>query len=117
MMIFIFVSLTSLIVTLILMSLSLVISKKSNNMREKMIPFECGFNFFNFARMPFSMQFFLIAIIFIVFDVEIILIVPLIPSIFKVNLIKWTTTSLTFLVILILGILLEWKEKTFEWKK
>uniref|UniRef100_UPI0030DE6285 NADH dehydrogenase subunit 3 n=1 Tax=Thrips brevicornis TaxID=3047594 RepID=UPI0030DE6285 len=117
MMVFIFASLTSLIVTALLMGLSLTISKKSNNSREKMIPFECGFNFFNFARMPFSMQFFLIAIIFIIFDVEIILIVPLIPSIFKANLFKWTTTSLIFLVILILGILMEWKEKTFEWKK
>uniref|UniRef100_UPI0030E1DEA7 NADH dehydrogenase subunit 3 n=1 Tax=Stenchaetothrips minutus TaxID=3118776 RepID=UPI0030E1DEA7 len=117
MMLFLFISLTSFIVTLFLMSLSLTISKKSNKMREKMIPFECGFNFFNFARMPFSMQFFLIAIIFIIFDVEIILIVPLIPSIFKANLIKWMVTSLTFLMILIIGIMVEWKEKTFEWKK
>uniref|UniRef100_UPI0030E19B31 NADH dehydrogenase subunit 3 n=1 Tax=Thrips brunneus TaxID=3118777 RepID=UPI0030E19B31 len=117
MMIFLFTILTSFIVTFVLMMISLTVSKKSNKMREKMIPFECGFNFFNFARMPFSMQFFLIAIIFIIFDVEIILIVPLIPSLFKANLFKWTNTSLSFLTILILGILIEWKEKTFEWKK
>nr|UKT59914.1 NADH dehydrogenase subunit 3 [Thrips palmi]UKT59927.1 NADH dehydrogenase subunit 3 [Thrips palmi] len=117
MMILIFISLTSFIVTLILMSLSLTVSKKTNKMREKLIPFECGFNFFNFARMPFSMQFFLIAIIFIIFDVEIILILPLIPSIFKSNLIKWSLTSTFFLMILILGIFIEWKEKSFEWKK
>ncbi|YP_009517121.1 NADH dehydrogenase subunit 3 (mitochondrion) [Thrips palmi] len=117
MMILIFISLTSFIVTLILMTLSLTVSKKTNKMREKLIPFECGFNFFNFARMPFSMQFFLIAIIFIIFDVEIILILPLIPSIFKSNLIKWSLTSTSFLMILILGIFIEWKEKSFEWKK
>uniref|UniRef100_UPI0030E2B64B NADH dehydrogenase subunit 3 n=1 Tax=Ernothrips longitudinalis TaxID=3045428 RepID=UPI0030E2B64B len=116
-MIFFLTILTSLTVTFMLMMISLLISKKSNKLREKLIPFECGFNFFNFARMPFSMQFFLIAIIFIIFDVEIILIVPLIPSMFKTNIFKWTTTSMAFLVILILGILIEWKEKTFEWKK
>uniref|UniRef100_UPI0030E17B7B NADH dehydrogenase subunit 3 n=1 Tax=Stenchaetothrips bicolor TaxID=3118775 RepID=UPI0030E17B7B len=117
MLMFMLISLTSFTVTLILMSLSLTISKKSNKMREKMIPFECGFNFFNAARLPFSMQFFLIAIIFIIFDVEIILIVPLIPSIFKANLVKWIYTSLIFLLILMIGILVEWKEKSFEWKK
>nr|UEP15874.1 NADH dehydrogenase subunit 3 [Thrips setosus] len=117
MMIFFFVILTSFIVTLVLLFISLLVSKKSLKMREKMIPFECGFNFFNFARLPFSMQFFLIAIIFIIFDVEIILIVPLIPSLFKSNIFKWTATSMVFLIILIVGILVEWKEKTFEWKK
>nr|AAK55289.2 NADH dehydrogenase subunit 3 [Thrips imaginis] len=109
--------LTSLTVTFILMSMTTMISKKSQKSREKQIPFECGFNFFNSARMPFSMQFFLIAIIFIIFDVEIILIIPLIPSIFKSNIILWTKTSMMFLIILLVGILMEWKEKTFDWKK
>uniref|UniRef100_UPI0030E251D4 NADH dehydrogenase subunit 3 n=1 Tax=Thrips major TaxID=670476 RepID=UPI0030E251D4 len=110
-------TLTCFFITIILMTISMVVSKKSMKMREKMIPFECGFNFFNSARMPFSMQFFLIAIIFIIFDVEIILIVPLITSIFKSNIFKWTATTMTFLMILMLGILIEWKEKSFEWKK
>nr|YP_010177456.1 NADH dehydrogenase subunit 3 [Thrips hawaiiensis]QSQ87281.1 NADH dehydrogenase subunit 3 [Thrips hawaiiensis] len=117
MFIMIICALTCLIVTFMLVMISIVISKKSKNFRDKLIPFECGFNFFNPARMPFSMQFFLIAIIFIIFDVEIILMVPLITTIFKSSIFKWTTTSIIFLVILMLGIILEWKEKTFEWKK
>nr|YP_010528102.1 NADH dehydrogenase subunit 3 [Mycterothrips gongshanensis]UXW64204.1 NADH dehydrogenase subunit 3 [Mycterothrips gongshanensis] len=109
-------TLTMLLISLILVILTLIISKKSKNLREKWTPFECGFNFFNSSRMPFSMRFFLIAIIFIIFDVEIALILPLIPTIFKANIFKWTLTSIFFMIILILGILMEWKENTFEWK-
>lgn len=35
--------------------------------------YECGFRAFQSARRPFSVYFFLVAIIFIVFDVELIL--------------------------------------------
>uniref|UniRef100_UPI0030DFE0E6 NADH dehydrogenase subunit 3 n=1 Tax=Ctenothrips transeolineae TaxID=3045420 RepID=UPI0030DFE0E6 len=107
----------SLCLSYILMMLTIFISKKSKNFKEKSTPFECGFDFFNNARMPFSMRFFLIAIIFIIFDVEIILILPLIPTIYKSNIFKWSFTSFTFLMIILLGILIEWKEKSFEWKK
>nr|YP_010615514.1 NADH dehydrogenase subunit 3 [Megalurothrips usitatus]WAT94222.1 NADH dehydrogenase subunit 3 [Megalurothrips usitatus] len=103
-------------ISMILIILTVLISKKSKNLREKWIPFECGFNFLNQSRMPFSMRFFLIAIIFIIFDVEIALILPLIPTFLKANLFKWTFTKVSFLIILILGIFLEWKELTFEWK-
>lgn len=101
---------------MILIILTVLISKKRKNLREKWIPFECGFNFLNQSRMPFSIRFFLIAIIFIIFDVEIALILPLIPTFLKANLFKWTFTKVSFLIILILGIFLEWKELTFEWK-
>nr|YP_010963426.1 NADH dehydrogenase subunit 3 [Lefroyothrips lefroyi]WNL54541.1 NADH dehydrogenase subunit 3 [Lefroyothrips lefroyi] len=115
-MIVLILALTSLLVSHFLVGLTTTLSKKSNNMKEKAIPFECGFNFFNFSRMPFSMRFFLIAIIFIIFDVEIVLILPLIKTVYKANISMWSLTSISFMIILILGILVEWKEKSFEWK-
>ncbi|MCL4148262.1 UNVERIFIED_CONTAM: hypothetical protein GTU68_022293 [Idotea baltica] len=43
---------------------------------EKLRPFECGFIPQAKFRSPFSMHFFLIAIIFLIFDVELVLLFP-----------------------------------------
>nr|AIQ81008.1 NADH dehydrogenase subunit 3 [Scirtothrips dorsalis] len=107
---------SSFTIAMALIFISSVVSKKSINWREKWSPFECGFNFFNSARIPFSMRFFLIAIIFIIFDVEIALLIPLIPTFLKSNISKWFLSSIGFMIVIILGTLLEWKESSFEWK-
>lgn len=109
-----------LIITLIssiVIVLARILSKKKNIDREKNSPFECGFEPFNSSRLPFSLQFFLIAIIFLIFDVEIALIFPIIYSIKINNIFTWVTTSITFIVILILGIYHEWKQGALEWRK
>jgi len=48
---------------------------------EKLRPFECGFTPKAVARQPFSIRFFLVAILFLIFDVELILIFPVLPRV------------------------------------
>ncbi|CAH1384872.1 unnamed protein product, partial [Tenebrio molitor] len=68
-------------IALVLIIVLNITSKKSFADREKNSPFECGFDPKSTARLPFSIHFFLIAIIFLIFDVEITLLFPLIISI------------------------------------
>nr|YP_009349876.1 NADH dehydrogenase subunit 3 [Pseudorhynchus crassiceps]AQM40024.1 NADH dehydrogenase subunit 3 [Pseudorhynchus crassiceps] len=104
-----------LMISLMVMMLATILSKKSINDREKNSPFECGFDPKSSARMPFSLRFFLIAIIFLIFDVEIALLLPMTILMFSSNILSWTLVSMTFLMILLLGLFHEWKQGALEW--
>nr|ATN41121.1 NADH dehydrogenase subunit 3 [Endopterygota sp. 25 LC-2017] len=104
-----------LMISLIVMILASFLSKKTFYDREKNSPFECGFEPFNSSRLPFSLRFFLIAIIFLIFDVEIALMFPMI-NIMKINEMNtWIITSLIFILILIIGLYHEWNQGALEW--
>nr|ALO76514.1 NADH deshydrogenase subunit 3 [Chrysolagria sp. CHR01] len=107
------------IITFLILVLTLilnVISKKSFSDREKSSPFECGFDPKSSSRLPFSLHFFLIAIIFLVFDVEITILFPMIISMKMSNMFWYLFLNFFFIMILILGILHEWNEGSLNWK-
>nr|UXF58359.1 NADH dehydrogenase subunit 3 [Hybomitra sp.]UYG48447.1 NADH dehydrogenase subunit 3 [Hybomitra sp.] len=103
------------IISMVVMMLATILSKKSLIDREKASPFECGFDPMNSSRLPFSLQFFLIAIIFLIFDVEIALILPMIMIMKFSNLMIWSFTSTFFIIILLLGLYHEWNQGALEW--
>nr|YP_009114395.1 NADH dehydrogenase subunit 3 [Polyura nepenthes]AHL17310.1 NADH dehydrogenase subunit 3 [Polyura nepenthes] len=103
------------IISNFLIFLSLTISKKSLLDREKCSPFECGFDPKSIPRIPFSLHFFLITIIFLIFDVEIALIFPMIPSFSMVNFYVWWKTSSFFIIMLLLGLYHEWNQNMLNW--
>nr|UBN08912.1 NADH dehydrogenase subunit 3 [Panesthia sloanei] len=99
----------------IIMMLASFLSKKSIEDREKSSPFECGFDPKSSARLPFSLRFFLIAVIFLIFDVEIALLLPMTIILLMSNLKMWSVICSTFLIILLIGLYHEWSQGSLEW--
>nr|YP_009139075.1 NADH dehydrogenase subunit 3 [Cyclura pinguis]CRH04128.1 NADH dehydrogenase subunit 3 [Cyclura pinguis] len=82
---------------------------------EKLSPYECGFDPLGNARLPFSLRFFLVAILFLLFDLEIALLLPL-P--WATNLNNPTQTMILTSIIIImltLGLIYEWLQGGLEW--
>nr|YP_010956894.1 NADH dehydrogenase subunit 3 [Ancylopsetta ommata]WMY90039.1 NADH dehydrogenase subunit 3 [Ancylopsetta ommata] len=82
---------------------------------EKLSPYECGFDPMGSARLPFSLRFFLIAILFLLFDLEIALLLPLpwgnqLPT--PLTTFSWATAVLFLLT---LGLFYEWIQGGLEW--
>nr|YP_009114343.1 NADH dehydrogenase subunit 3 [Ariadne ariadne]AHL17245.1 NADH dehydrogenase subunit 3 [Ariadne ariadne] len=115
MFIMLYLSLIMILISVILMMISFIISKKSLMDREKCSPFECGFDPKCLARIPFSLHFFLITMVFLIFDVEIVLILPIIPSFFMVNFFIWYKISFFFIIMLLIGLYHEWNQNMLNW--
>nr|YP_011017091.1 NADH dehydrogenase subunit 3 [Orthaga aenescens]WQB62449.1 NADH dehydrogenase subunit 3 [Orthaga aenescens] len=115
MMLMFYLTFIIIIISNIMMFLSIILSKKSFIDREKCSPFECGFDPKSSARIPFSLHFFLITVIFLIFDVEIALIFPIIPIFKMVNFFIWFKISFFFISILLLGLYHEWNQNMLNW--
>nr|YP_009509597.1 NADH dehydrogenase subunit 3 [Pachygrapsus marmoratus]AUN45014.1 NADH dehydrogenase subunit 3 [Pachygrapsus marmoratus] len=111
---FLFSAIT-LIIASVVMVLSTLLAKKTIMDREKNSPYECGFDPKGSARLPFSLRFFLIAVIFLIFDVEITLLLPIASTLNLTNIFSWIVTSMIFLLILLLGLYYEWSQGALDW--
>nr|DAZ91352.1 TPA_asm: ND3 [Gammarus chevreuxi] len=108
-------SILALIIAMALACLALTLGKKSSSDREKLTPFECGFDPNKKARAPFSLRFFMVTILFLVFDVEIALLLPLglLPKYSDPLMILFT--AIVLILVLILGLLHEWNQGALTW--
>nr|QCD14051.1 NADH dehydrogenase subunit 3 [Pseudoxenodon bambusicola] len=106
-------SLIAMLTTTLLYTINTYAATKPDT--NKMSPYECGFDPLGDARTPISIQFFLIAILFILFDLEIVLLLP-IPWSLNTNTPSTSTTLVSaLLIILTLGLMYEWLQGGLEW--
>ena len=86
---------------------------------EKISAYECGFNAFEDARMKFDVRFYLVSILFIIFDLEVAFLFPWAVSLMKLPheasvFAFWS--MMTFLGVLTVGFIYEWKKGALEWE-
>lgn len=83
--------------------------------QEKLSPYECGFDAFENARMPFDVRYYLVAILFIVFDLEIAFVFPWAVVFRELGMFGLIEMG-TFLVLLVIGFAYVWKRGALEWE-
>nr|YP_009192101.1 NADH dehydrogenase subunit 3 [Limnoperna fortunei]AKP18679.1 NADH dehydrogenase subunit 3 [Limnoperna fortunei] len=89
------------------------IRKQAN--RDKLSPYECGFQPLMSARVSFSLRFYLVMIMFVIFDVEVVLMIPVLFVLYGAKD-MWSSISVfLFILILILGVLYERRDGSMDW--
>ena len=87
---------------------------KGAKTKAKLSPYECGFEEFEDARIPFDVRYYLVAILFIIFDLEIAFLFPwaiALDQIGNVGLIS----MVIFLFVLVIGFVYEWNKGALDW--
>ena len=87
----------------------------SNPDKEKLSPYECGFNPTGNARSKFDIRFYLVGILFVIFDLEIAFLFPWALALGKIGFIGYLSMMI-FLLILTIGFIYEWKKGALDWE-
>jgi NADH-quinone oxidoreductase subunit A len=77
--------------------------------------FECGIESLGNARIPFSVKYFLVAILFVLFDVEVIFLYPWAVN-FKELGIEGMGKMMIFMIMLLIGFYYIIKKRALEWE-
>ena len=83
--------------------------------KNKDINFECGIESIGNARIPFSVKYFLVAILFVLFDVEVIFLYPWAIN-FKELGMEGMVKMVIFMLLLLVGFFYIIKKKALEWE-
>jgi NADH-quinone oxidoreductase subunit A len=83
--------------------------------KEKLSPYECGFDPFANARIRFDVRYYLVAILFIIFDLEVAFLFPWAVSLGDIGMFGFWS-MVVFLAVLTIGFIYEWKKGALEWE-
>ena len=87
---------------------------KGKKSKAKLSPYECGFEEFEDARIPFDVRYYLVAILFIIFDLEIAFLFPWAIALKQIG-ITGLIAMVIFLLVLVIGFIYEWNKGALEW--
>ena len=104
-----------------LLAVSTLIGWRRPN-KTKLQPYECGITPTGDAREPFSVKFYLVAMVFILFDVEAIFLYPwayIFKDLARDAATKWFgfTEMMLYIAILLVGYIYLWKKGALDWHK
>ncbi len=111
--ILVFIGIVLALGTLMLMANRLIAMKRPDP--AKLSSYECGFDPFEDARMPFDVRFYLVAILFIIFDLETAFLFPWAVALRTIGMFGFCSMML-FLGLLVVGFIYEWKKGAIEWE-
>jgi NADH-quinone oxidoreductase subunit A len=100
-------------VALVLVVTHLIGPKRKSDI--KLQAFESGIESVGNARLPFSIKYFLIAILFVLFDVEVIFFYPYAVNIREMGM-EGFLAVLVFVGFLLMGFIYLWKKDAFKWE-
>lgn len=87
--------------------------KRTSEVKDK--NFECGIESVGNARIPFSVKYFLVAILFVLFDVEVIFLYPWAIN-FQDLGVEGMLKMIVFMALLLVGFFYIIKKKALEWE-
>ncbi|MGH8224049.1 MAG: NADH-quinone oxidoreductase subunit A [Woeseiaceae bacterium] len=100
-------------VGLLLLGLGFLLGRGQKD-KEKLSPYECGFEAFEDSRIKFDVRYYLVAILFIIFDLEIAFLFPWAVSLDTIGGFGLIAMAI-FLAVLVVGFVYEWKKGALEW--
>lgn len=101
----------------VIVFLPLIVSRLTgtyNPYKEKLSPYECGFNPVDGRPKQFDVKFYLVAILFVIFDLEIALLFPWSINVRALGASGFASVMI-FLFVLTLGFVYEWKKGALDW--
>ena len=103
----------ALVLGLLMLSIGVLFGKGTKS-KAKLSPYECGFDPFEDARIPFDVRYYLVAILFIIFDLEIAFLFPWAVSLNEIGIAGIIAMGI-FLLVLVIGFIYEWNKGALEW--
>ncbi|GIT34864.1 MAG: NADH-quinone oxidoreductase subunit A [Gammaproteobacteria bacterium] len=103
----------ALVLGLLMLSIGFLFGKGTKS-KAKLSPYECGFDPFEDARIPFDVRYYLVAILFIIFDLEIAFLFPWAISLNEIGIAGIIAMGI-FLLVLVIGFIYEWNKGALEW--
>jgi NADH-quinone oxidoreductase subunit A len=101
------------VLTTVLFSLSIILKPRMPDI-EKLSAYECGFQPFSSIKLPFTISYYLIALLFIIFDIELVFCLPLVFVVHSFITFSIMVTVALILSMLVLGLIYEWRVKAMD---